>query len=116
MARDPVDTNPGNYRIVFENDRVRVLEYTDVPGHATTPHDHPDSVMITLSAFRRRITADGKSVDVDLPSGAARWLPAQSHSGFNTGQTSTHTLFVELKETAPASSSGPADHLGPLSS
>jgi beta-alanine degradation protein BauB len=98
MAKDPVETNPENYRVAFENERVRVLEYTDTPGHVTTEHSHPDSVMITLSSFRRRISADGKSVDVELPAGVARWLPAQQHSGENTGETDTHTFFVELKE------------------
>ena len=28
----------------------------------------------------------------------ARWLDAQDHSGVNVGDTSTHALFVELKE------------------
>jgi hypothetical protein len=38
---DPVETNPELYRVVFENARVRVLEYLDHPGDATTPHRHP---------------------------------------------------------------------------
>jgi len=34
MNLDPVKTNPQHYRIVFENDRARVLEYGDAPsGH-----------------------------------------------------------------------------------
>lgn len=33
---DPVTTNPGLYHLVFENDRVRVLEYLDGPGDSTT--------------------------------------------------------------------------------
>jgi beta-alanine degradation protein BauB len=32
--RDPVVTDPDKYRVVFENERVRVLEYLDSPGHA----------------------------------------------------------------------------------
>lgn len=56
MSLDPVATNPDNYTVVFENDRVRVLEYTDRPGDRTTPHLHPDSVMYTLSSFRRLLT------------------------------------------------------------
>ncbi len=31
MSMDPVETNPDHYRVVFENERVRVLEYTDSP-------------------------------------------------------------------------------------
>ena len=53
MSRDPTETNPDLYRVVFENERVRVLEYQDVPGDRTTPHVHPDSVMVTLSDFDR---------------------------------------------------------------
>ncbi|TYD00699.1 cytoplasmic protein [Arthrobacter echini] len=113
MAQDPVQTNPENYRVAFENDRVRVLEYTDRPGYTSIEHHHPDSVMITASAFRRRLHAQGTSIDVDLPAGVARWLPAQDHCGENTGTTDTHTFFVELKETAPASTEVPA-YLGPV--
>ena len=59
MWRDPVATNPDHYVVLMENDQVRVLEYTDAPGTVTTPHDHPDTVMYTLSSFRRRLHADG---------------------------------------------------------
>ena len=101
MQSDPVVTNPQFYRVIFENERVRVLEYLDRPGDETAPHRHPDSVMFTLTAFQRRLSTGGHSVDVDLPEGVARWLPAQEHSGANIGETATHTIFVELKEPAP---------------
>lgn len=97
MSLDPVATNPAHYRVVFENDRVRVLEYTDVPGDRTTEHEHPDSVMVTLSSFRRRLHGGGTHRDVELTRGTAGWLPAQSHAGENIGDTPTHTMFVELK-------------------
>lgn len=113
MAKDPVETNPEHYRVVFENDRVRVLEYTDSPGHATSEHHHPDSVMITASGFRRRLSSNGKTLEVELPAGVARWMPEQDHSGENIGETDTHTFFVELKEAAPGSSREKTDHLGP---
>jgi quercetin dioxygenase-like cupin family protein len=116
MALDPVETNPGNYRVAFENERVRVLEYTDEPGHATSEHSHPDSVMITLSSFRRRISSNGKFVDVELPAGVARWLPAQHHWGENTGDSETHTFFIELKEPAVMPSNAPVQPLGPAGS
>jgi hypothetical protein len=101
MSADPVDTNPGLYTVVFENDRVRVLEYRDSPGERTTPHRHPDSVMVTLSSFQRRVSAAGNSVDVRLDTGQVRWVGAQEHVGENTGDTPTHAIFVELKEPAP---------------
>lgn len=98
MILDPVVTNPQHYRVVFENERVRVLEYTDAPGDRTAEHEHPDSVMVTLGAFRRRLHAGDVHRDVELPSGMAGWLPAQRHFGENIGDTPSHAMFIELKE------------------
>ena len=112
MDLDPASTNPEFYKVVFENDRVRVLEYRDRPGDRTTPHEHPDSVMYTLSSFRRRLVADGAEREVEIPAGLTGWVPAQRHHGENIGDTESHVIFVELKE-APAqpdpSALGPAD-------
>ncbi len=105
---DPAVTNPEHYTVVFENDRVRVLEYSDQPGQSTTPHRHPDSVMYTLSAFRRRLESGGAEREVELPRGHVGWLPAQEHAGHNIGDTPTHVIFVELKEPAPQSEAPPA--------
>lgn len=98
MTADPACTDPDKYRVIFENDRVRVLEYRDLPGGKTHPHQHPDSVMYTLSAFERRLHAGQGTRDVVLEPGHAHWLPAQTHAGENIGTTPTHVLFVELKE------------------
>lgn len=97
MSTDPVISNPDHYSVVFENEFVRVLDYHDVPGVITSPHTHPDSVMCTMSAFRRRLHAAGRHADVQLEAGAAVWLPAQEHYGENIGDTPTHVMFVELK-------------------
>ena len=98
MDLDPVETNPRHYTVVYENERVRVLEYRDQPGDRTTAHEHPDSVMHTLSAFRRRLHSGELHRDVEMPAGLTGWLPAQEHWGENIGETPTHVLFVELKE------------------
>ena len=98
MSLDPAESNPDHYTVVFENDRVRVLEYRDQPGDRTTPHAHPDSVMYTLSSFRRRLVAGGTEREVELQAGSVGWLPAQEHHGENIGDTATHVLFVELKD------------------
>ena len=113
MELDPTVTDPEAYRTIFENDRVRVLEYSDKPGHRTSPHRHPDSVMYTLSAFRRKVSAGGKDVEVELPAGTVRWVGAQEHYGENIGDTDSHSIFVELKEPDPAAGAATAEPLGP---
>lgn len=101
MELDPVGTNPDLYRVVFENERVRVLRYHDDPGDRTSPHTHPDSVMVTLSSFRRRLYGTtGEERDVDIDTETIAWLPAQEHAGHNIGETATDVLFIELKEPA----------------
>ncbi|BCY10502.1 cytoplasmic protein [Actinoplanes sp. L3-i22] len=97
-SHDPTVTDPELYSVVFENDRVRVLEYRDLPGDRTHPHRHPDTVMVTLSAFRRRVSDGDRAVDVEMPAGVVRWVGAQEHSGHNVGDSPTHGIFVELKE------------------
>ena len=98
MTKDPVETNGDHYRVIFENDSVRVLAYSDAPGDTTTPHEHPNSVMYTLGPFRRRLMSGGQTREVELPGGVAVWLDAQEHWAENIGTTNTEVVFVELKD------------------
>ncbi|MEI6407285.1 MAG: cytoplasmic protein [Actinomycetes bacterium] len=104
MSMDPIETNPESYKLIFENDQVRVLEYLDQPGYMTKPHRHPDSVMYTLSTFARRLHVNGATRDVEINSGTTSWLPSQIHAGENIGNTDTHVIFVELKSNASLTS------------
>ena len=99
MSRDPTETNPDLYKVVFENERVRVLEYQDVPGDRTTPHGHPDSVMVTLSDFDRRLTrrpsprslpqvGPGCMVTCADPHGRERWPHAYARDVRGTERSS----------------------------
>jgi quercetin dioxygenase-like cupin family protein len=100
---DPTITDPDKYRAIFENERVRVLEYRDEPGQVTNQHDHPDSVLYTLSAFERRVHIVGSEPrDLAMDAGEVRWVEAQTHTGENIGSTPTHVVIVELKEPPPA--------------
>ena len=110
--KDPTVSNPDFYHLLWENDDVRVLEYRDQPGQQTTPHVHPNSILIALTGFDRQLFIGDQTRDVSLPAGAAQWLPAQTHSGRNTGSTETHTILVELKHSVQATQPGT---LGPVS-
>jgi quercetin dioxygenase-like cupin family protein len=113
MTSDPTESNSDHYRVVFENDRVRVLQYTDEPGDSTTPHSHPDSVMIAESDIHRRLVMGDKEREVQIPAGTVTWLAAQEHSGHNIGSTPTRAYFIELKEPRPGGAVDEEVALGP---
>lgn len=98
-APDPTTTDPDKYKVIFENDRVRVLEYRDAPGQRTAPHHHPDFVLYALSSFRRNLTFPAKELTVtrDVRAGDVLWGDDQIHIGENVGTTETHVIMVELK-------------------
>ncbi|MEQ1649364.1 MAG: hypothetical protein ABL898_12315 [Hyphomicrobiaceae bacterium] len=97
-ADDPVHTDGDKYKTKFENDKVRVLEYRDLPGEKTHQHTHPAFVLYALGPFKRRITLpDGKVIMREFNAGDILWSPAQTHIGENIGDTPTHIIMVEMK-------------------
>jgi len=97
-AADPVHTDGDKYRTVFENDRVRVLEYRDQPGDKTHEHRHPAFVLYAVAPFKRKITLPGgKAMIREFKGGEILWSEAQTHIGENVGNTPTHVFMVELK-------------------
>lgn len=97
-AQDPVQTDGDEYKTIFENNCVRVLDYKDLPGEKTNQHKHPAFVLYTLAAFKRSITLpDGKVLQRQFKAGDVMWSDAQTHIGTNTGETPTHVILVEMK-------------------
>jgi beta-alanine degradation protein BauB len=97
-AQNPIDTDGDKYRVILENDHVRVLEYRDLPGQKTQPHHHPAFVLYALAPFKRTLTLpDGKVLTREFKAGDTMWSDAQTHIGTNVGETPTHVVIVELK-------------------
>ena len=98
FSQDAVQTDGDKYRVLLENDCVRVLDYRDVPGAVTQQHTHPAFVLYALSPFERSITlADGKVLRRQFKAHDVMYSPAQTHIGKNTGETPTHVIITELK-------------------
>lgn len=100
-AQDPVKIAPNIYKVVFENERVRVSEATFKPGDKIGTHSHPDHFAYALTAGKLKITKpDGKSEVAELQPGKLLWAKAETHKGENVGETEIRLLVVELKEEA----------------
>ncbi len=101
IAADPVKTDGDKYKVLLENDRVRVLEYRDLPGARTQQHYHNAFVLYALSPFKRRITLpDGKIIMREFKAGDVIYSDNQTHIGENIGDTPTHVIMVEMKPAA----------------
>lgn len=98
MAQDPLQTDGEKYKLKFENERVRVLEYRDQPGQKTNEHRHPAFVLYALGPFKRTITLPGgKVLTREFKAGEVLYSDAQTHIGVNVGDTPTHVIIVEFK-------------------
>ncbi len=98
LAQDAVRTDGDKYKVIFENECVRVLDYKDKPGESTHQHTHPAFVLYSLSAFRRSIELpDGRRLQRQFKEGDVMWSDSQTHIGTNNGETSTHVILVEMK-------------------
>jgi quercetin dioxygenase-like cupin family protein len=99
FAQDPMHVGPNIYKLLFENDRVRVFEVRFKPGEKIAMHSHPDHVVYVLGDGKLKLSyPDGKSVEVALQAGKTLWIPAETHAAENVGATDAHSLVVELKE------------------
>jgi quercetin dioxygenase-like cupin family protein len=101
LAGDPITVSPDVYKVILENDHVRVLSVTLKPGGKSPMHSHPANIVYTLNASKVRFTTpDGKSVDVDLEAGDCIWNEAQTHSSENLGKSTVRALVIEMKPPA----------------
>jgi quercetin dioxygenase-like cupin family protein len=101
FAQDPAQVGPNIYKLLFENERVRVFEVRFKPGERIAMHSHPDHVVYVLDDGKLKLSyPDGKSVEVVLKAGQTLWIPAETHAAENVGSTDAHSLVVELKESS----------------
>jgi hypothetical protein len=101
LAADAVTADPRSYRVVLENDRVRVLEYKSRPGLGVCGegmHYHPAHVTVNLTGAKLKwTTPDGKVTFGDVPPGAVFFTEAQTHSAEIIGGSGTRAYIIELK-------------------
>jgi len=98
VALDPVKLDPTRHKIVFENDRVRVLKVNLKAHDKTAQHEHPNGVAIYLTATRAKFTlADGKTRMGGGKRGEAVWAAAEKHSVENLAAAPAEVILVELK-------------------
>jgi len=98
VAQDPVPLYPGNYKVLIENDRVRVLDFRLRKGDSEEFHMHPAHVLYVLEPFKVRFKLPGGRTAVrEAKAGDVLYSDAVMHSPTNIGTTDAHGILVELK-------------------
>jgi len=99
MAGDPLKVASDVSKLLMENNRVRVFIAKFQPGVKAAMHSHPDHVIYVLNGSKIKMTSPGKkATDIELKTGQAIFLEAQSHEVVNIGKTNLELLIIELKE------------------
>ena len=98
LAQDPMKVAPNNFKVLLENDRVRVLEFRSKPGEKIGMHSHPDCIVYSLAAGKTKFTSpDGKTTERESKAGDTTWRDAETHASEYTGTGESHALLIELK-------------------
>ena len=105
-ALDPLEVASRNYKLIMENDQVRVFDVRIKPGERLMMHSNgPAVIYVFNNGLLRHTYPDGKVKETIAVSGTVVWDQAETHETQNVGGTDIHSLKIELKETSskPAS-------------
>jgi len=96
---DAITIAPDLHKIIFENDKIRVLKVTVPPGAKAAMHWHPENINYILAPGKLTFTKpDGSTSEVMLVEGQVTSSPiASSHEVENIGDTEVQTIQVEMK-------------------
>ncbi|MFO1304884.1 MAG: hypothetical protein U1F54_14210 [Burkholderiales bacterium] len=100
-AQDPARAQPRAYKIVYENDKMRVLEFNSKPGMGicgSGMHSHPAHLTVALSPATAKITLPGgKSFTAEQQLGDVFWADAETHETENLTGRNVRALMIEWK-------------------
>ena len=95
---DPMVVAKKHYKLLFENDRVRVMEVLIPVGDKTATHSHPAHIVYALAEGKARLNlSDGTSRELILTPGLVAFLEPQTHWTQNIGDVDVRVLVTELK-------------------
>jgi hypothetical protein len=103
FGQDVVKLAPDQAKVVFENDRVRVIHFTE-PGHSKLPmHSHSAYVTVGLTSDHSKYTfPDGKTSDERTKAGSVTYTKVMTHAYENLSGTASESVMVELKKPGAA--------------
>ncbi len=97
LGQDAMQYGVKHLKVLAEDDKVRVLEYSPKKGDKTPMHSHPPSVVYVLKGGRVKYTLpDGSTKMVELKTGEALLRPPVTHS--DEALDDVDSILIELKK------------------
>ena len=98
LALDAVQIEPTRFKVVFENDRVRVVRLRFGPRERGVMVSHPPRVLVTLTDVSVKLLfADGRTDERGAPAGVAAWLDSETLQTENARTEPLEVVLVEPK-------------------
>ena len=99
IAQDVMKVVPEHYQVVFENDRVRVVQNTLKPGESDPIHTHPAGWYYVTSPSSLKLSfTDGNRTVWQQKPGESGWIEAEPpHTAENVGKAEMQFVLVEVK-------------------
>jgi quercetin dioxygenase-like cupin family protein len=98
MAEDATKVAPHVYKVLFENEKARVLEVAMEPGSRTEMHSHPGYFVYFLGPGKVKFTtASGETQEIEWPAGTSMWREPEEHATENIGGAAVRAVFFEPK-------------------
>jgi quercetin dioxygenase-like cupin family protein len=87
-------------KLIFENERVKVWEFTLEPGCSIGVHTHAnDYLILPIETSMVEVTREGRVEAAEYTAGTVIWRhKGQTHDAKNIGPARYHQLLVELKD------------------
>ncbi|CAN5455276.1 hypothetical protein BH10BAC2_BH10BAC2_25380 [soil metagenome] len=96
---DAVKASPGIFKILLENEHVRVLEYSLKPGEKDAWHTHPAKSSYVVSSGKLKVYLEnGETILADEKAGTVSWMDyVGKHYVENIGNTTVTIVLTEIK-------------------
>ncbi len=96
---DGLKASAANFKLLLENEHIRVLEYTLKPGEKDTPHTHPAKSTYVVSGGKIKVYLEnGEELIFDEKAGTANWADyIGKHFVENIGTSTVKIVLTEIK-------------------
>ena len=84
------------YKLLFENEVVRVIEISLKAGQTDNQHSYRDETVYFITGSKVKISlSSGNSLEADIPIGHVMWHEEWTHTVSNIGHKDPRAIVVE---------------------